>query len=43
MLYYFLLIVNLFIDSCYSTHAIVQFIDWLTDFTKIIAFHNDYD
>ena len=24
MLYYFLLIFNLFIDSCYCTHGIVQ-------------------
>ena len=42
MLYDFLLIFNLFIDSCYSrsTHAtsIVQCINWLTDFTKIVAY-----
>ena len=42
MLYNFLLIFNLIIDSCYSTHAIVQCCNWLTDFTKIIAFHNGY-
>ena len=40
MLYYFILIFNLFINSCYSTHDIVQCINWPTDFTKIIAFHN---
>ena len=43
MLYYFVLVFNLFIDLFYSTHAIVQCINWLTDFTKIIAFHNGYD
>ena len=43
MLNYFFLIFNLFIDSCYSTHAIVQSMNWFTDFTKIIAFHNGYD
>ena len=42
MLYYFLLIFNLFIISCYGTHDIVQCIKWITDFTKIFAFHNDY-
>ena len=38
MLYYFLLIFNLLIDACHSTHVIVQYINWLTNFTKLIAF-----
>ena len=43
MLYYFFLIFNILIDLCYSTSAIVQCNNWLTDFTKIIALHNGYD
>ena len=43
MPYYFLLILNLLTDSCYSTHALVQCINCLKEFTKIIVFHNGYD
>ena len=42
MLYYFILIFNLLIDSCFSTHVIVQCINWIIYFTKITAFHNGY-
>ena len=40
MLYYWLF--NLFIYSCYND-CNFQCINWLTDFTKIIALHNGYD
>ena len=33
----------LFVDSCYGTDAIVQLIHWLTDFQKIIEYHNGYN
>ena len=42
MLYYFLLLFNVCIELCYSTHAIVQCSRWLTDCKKIIAFYNCY-
>ena len=34
---------NVFIELCYSTHAIAKCIRWLTDDKKIIAFYNCYD